>query len=212
RDGTTALRYFANGGTMKGLGFLPTTLLRDTPFDARSGRLGRLAAAMRDLNIRQGLGVDENTGVLVDTATNTAQVFGGGTLTVIDSNSATVQAGTTYKVTNLRVSLLTSGDRWNTSTRTLTSSKAAISSRYYSGRYDSRDIFAAYETSKSLTRVVDQTDSVNLGSAPRPRYSSGPQYPSTAGTLRVRFTRDASTRGFFSGGRYSVDKVKVDFE
>jgi cyanophycinase len=212
RDGTNALRYFDNGGTMKGLGFLPTTLLSDTHFDARSGRLGRLAAAMRDLNIRQGLGVDENTGVLVDTATNTAQVFGGGTLTVIDSNSATVQAGTTYKVTNLRVSLLTSGDRWNTSTRTLTSSKAAISSRYYSGRYDSRDIFAAYETSKSLTRVVDQTDSVNLGSAPKPNYSSGPKYPSTAGTLRVRFTRDASTRGFFSGGRYSVDKVKVDFE
>lgn len=212
RDGTNALRYFDNGGTMKGLGFLPTTLLSDTHFDARSGRLGRLAAAMRDLNIRQGFGVDENTGVLVDTATNTAQVYGDGTLTVIDSNSATVQAGTSYKVTNLRVSLLTSGDRWNTSTRSLTSSKALISSRYYSGFYDSANIFDAFETSKSLTRVVDQTSTSNIGSAPKPSYSSGPQYPSSAGTLRVRFTRDASSRGFYSGGKYSVDKVKVDFE
>jgi cyanophycinase len=212
RDGTTALRYFDNGGTMKGLGFLPTTLLSDTHFDARSGRLGRLAAAMRDLNIRQGLGVDENTGVLVDTAANTAQVYGGGTLTVIDSNSATVQAASSFKVTNLRVSLLTSGDRWNTSTRTLTSSKSLISSRYYSGYYDSPDIFAAFETSKSLTRVVDQSSTSNIGSAPKPSYSSGPQYPSSAGTLKLRFTRDASSRGFYSAGKYSVDKVKVDFE
>lgn len=212
RDGTAALRYYDNGGTMKGLGFLPTTLLSDTHFDSRSGRLGRLAAAMRDIGPRLGLGVDENTGVLVDTAANTATVYGAGTLIVIDSNAATVQAGTSYKVTNLRVSLLTSGDRFNTSSRTLTSSKSLIGSRYYSGHYDSTDIFAALETSKSLTRVVDQADSYNLGSAPRPVYSSGPQYPTNAPTLKVRFTRDASTKGYYSGGRYSVDKVRVDFE
>jgi hypothetical protein len=92
RDGTSALRYFDNGGTMKGLGFLPTTLLSDTHFDARSGRLGRLAAAMQDLGIKQGLGVDENTGVLVDTSASTAKVFGGGTLTVVDANAATCRS------------------------------------------------------------------------------------------------------------------------
>lgn len=212
RDGSNALRYFDNGGTMKGLGLLPTTLLSDTHFDARSGRLGRLAAAMRDLNIRLGLGVDENTGALVDTATNVVRVFGGGTVTVVDSNAATVQAASTYKVSNLRVSLLSSGDSFNTSTRGVSSSKSPISTRFYSGYYDSPDVFGPFETSKSLTRVVDQSASFNVGSAPRPVYSSGPQYPSSAPTLRVRFTRDASTRGFFSGGRYTVEKVKVDFE
>jgi cyanophycinase len=212
RDGTAALRYYDNGGTMKGLGALPTTLLSDTHFDSRSGRLGRLAAAMRDLNIKLGLGVDENTGVLVDTATNTAKVFGGGTLIVVDSNAATVQAATTFKVTNLRVSLLTAGDTFNTSTRTVTSTKSLISTRYYSGYYDSANIFGALETSKSLTRVVDQSGSYNLGSAPRPVYSSGPNYPTSAPTLKVRFTRDASTKGWYSGGKYSVEKVKVDFE
>jgi cyanophycinase len=212
REGTSALRYFDNGGTMKGLGFLPTTLLSDTHFDARSGRLGRLAAAMQHLGIRQGLGVDEDTGVLVDTTANTARVFGSGSLIVVDANAATRVTASSYKVNNLRVSLLTSGDRYHYGTRTVTSSKAAIGTRYYSGFYDSSDVFGPFETSKSLTRVVDQSGSFNVGSAPRPRYSSGPQYPSSAPTLKVRFTRDASTRGYFGGGRYTVDKVKVDFE
>lgn len=70
----------------------------------------------------------------------------------------------------------------------------------------------AFETSKTLTRVVDQADSFNLGSAPKPSYSSGPSYPSSAGTLTLRFTRDASTRGYFNAGRYTVEKVKVDFQ
>ena len=94
----------------------------------------------------------------------------------------------------------------------MTSSKTLISTRFYSGFYDSVDIFGPFETSKSLTRVVDQTSSFNVGRAPRPSYSSGPGYPSSAGTLSIRFTRDASTRGFFSGGRYTVSGVKVDFE
>ncbi len=212
RDGTSALRYYDNGGTMKGLGFLPGSLLSDTHFDARSGRLGRLAAALQHLGIKQGLGVDENTGVLVDTGTNTAQVYGGGTLTVVDANGATRVTASSYKVNNLRVSLLTSGDRYQFATRTVTSSKALIGTRYYSGYYDSTNVFGPLETSKSLTRVVDQSSSYNVGSAPRPSYSSGPQYPSNAPTLKVRFTRDASTKGYYSAGKYTVEKVKVDFQ
>lgn len=212
REGTAALRYYDNGGTMKGLGFLPATLLSDTHFDARSGRLGRLAAAMQHLGIKQGLGVDENTGVLVDTTANTARVYGGGTLTVVDANAATRVTASSYKVSNLRVSLLSSGDSYNTSSRTVTSSKPLIGTRYYSGYYDSADVFGPFETSKSLTRVVDQSSSYNVGSAPRPTYSSGPQYPTNAPTLKVRFTRDASTKGHYSGGKYTVDKVRVDFE
>lgn len=212
RDGTAALRYFDNGGTMKGLGALPATLLSDTHFDARSGRLGRLAAAMRDLNIRLGIGVDENTGALLDTATSIVKVYGGGPVFFIDSHAATVQAGATFKVTNLRVSLLTTGDSFNTATRAVTSTKSPIGTRYYSGHYDSSNIFGALETSKSITRVVDQADSYNLGSAPKPVYSSGPAYPSTAPTLKVRFTRDSATKGWYSAGRYSAEKVRVDFE
>lgn len=211
RDGTTALRYLENGATMKGLGFLPAAILSDTHFDSRSGRLGRLAAALRSLGVQQGFGVDENTGVVVDTAAQTATVYGANKLLIVDTAAASVQVGTYYKVNGLRVSLLTPGDRYNYSSKVVTSSKTAIGSGYYySSYYDSADIFAALETSKSLTRVVDQTPTTNVGTAPVPVYSSGPSYPSGAPVIKLRFTRDATTKGYYASGKYTVDKVKVD--
>lgn len=211
RDGTTALRYLENGATMKALGFLPAGLLSDTHFDSRSGRLGRLASALRSLSVQQGFGVDENTGVVVDTSAQTATVYGSNKLLVVDTAAASVQTGTYYKVNGLRVSLLTPGDKYNYSTKVVTSSKSAIGTAYYySSYYDSSDIFAALETSKSLTRVVDQTPTTNIGTAPVPVYSSGPGYPSGAPVIKLRFTRDATTKGYYSSGRYTVDKVKVD--
>ncbi|MBI3347242.1 MAG: hypothetical protein HY020_08535 [Burkholderiales bacterium] len=210
RDGTAALRYLENGATMKGLGFLPAGILSDTHFDSRSGRLGRLAAALRDLGVQQGFGVDENTGVVVDTAALTATVYGANKLLIVDTAAASVQTGTYYKVNGLRVSLLTPGDRYSYASKTVTSSKAAIGSAYYSSYYDSADIFAALETSKSLTRLVDQTPTTNIGTAPVPVYSSGPTYPSGSPAIKLRFTRDATTRGYYGGGRYTVDKAKVD--
>jgi cyanophycinase len=212
RDGSSSLRYFDNGATMKALGFLPAGLLSDTHFEARSGRLGRLAAALRHLNVSQGMGVDIDTGVLIDTAAQTARVFGSGSLTVVDTTAASVQAGTYYRVQGLRVSLLTSGDSYHWGTRTVSSSKPAISAPAFSGYYDSADVFKPLETSKSLSRVVDQTASYNVGTAPPPRYTSNPKYPSTAPSIRLRFTRDASSKGFVSAGRYTVSKVRVDIE
>lgn len=210
RDGLNTLRYLENGATMRGFGFMPSNLLSDTHFDARSSRLGRLAAALRSLSVAQGLGVDEDTGALVDTGTSTVKVYGSGTLIVVDASQASQGNGSYYKVSNLRVSLLTSGDSYQYGARTVTSSKPAITTRYYRGHYDSADIFAAYEVSKSLTRVVDQADSYNLGRAPRPVYDSGPQYPGNAPTITVRFTRDGTTRGYYGNGRYTAAKVLVD--
>jgi cyanophycinase len=209
RDGINALRYFDNGAKIRGLGYMPAGLLSDTHFDARSGRLGRLAAALRSVGQTQGLGVDENTGVLIDLPASTVKVFGAGTLIVVDMASASYQSGTYFKVSGIRVSLLTSGDSYNYQSKSVTSTKAAITRAYYSGHYDSTDIFAAFETSKSLTRLVDQSDSYNQGSAPAPRYTSEPKYPNAAPTVRVKFSKDTQTKGYFSGGKYTVVKALV---
>lgn len=211
RDGVTALRYLENGATMKALGYLPAGILSDTHFDSRSGRLGRLAAALRDLGVAQGFGVDENTGVVVDTSAQTATVYGANKLLVVDTAGASVQTGSYYKVNGLRVSLLTPGDKYNWSSKAVTSSKSAIGTAYYySSAYNSADIFAALETSKSLTRTVDQTPTVNIGTAPVPVYGSGPSYPGGSPVIHLRFTRDGSSKGYYGSGKYTVDKVKVD--
>lgn len=211
RDGCcNTLRYLDNGATMKGLGFVPSALLSDTHFDARSGRLGRLAAALKQLGIAQGVGVDQDTGALVDTAAQTIKVYGGGNVMIVDAAQATPVSGTYYQVNGLRVSYLTSGDGYNYATRTVTSSKSAIGSPYYSSAYNSSDIYAANEIVKSLTHLVDQGPSVNTGTAPVPQYSSPPQYPSGSPVMHVRFTRDAATRGYYGSGRYTAAKVLVD--
>ena len=209
REGTTALRYFDNGVTMKGLGFMPAGLLSDTHFDARSGRLGRLAATLRHMSLTQGLGVDENTGVLVDTGASTAKVFGNGTLTVVDMAGASYNAGTTFLASGLRVSLLSQGDTYQYTSKTVTTAKASITRPYYASYYDSADIFSSFETSKSLTRLVDQTPLSNIGSAPAPVYSTNPKYPLTAPTVKVKFSKDSQTKGFFSNGKYTVVKALV---
>ena len=211
RDGTTALRYLENGATMKALGYLPAGILSDTPFDTRSGRLGRLASALRDLGVQQGFGVDEDTGVLVDTSAQTATVYGTNKLLIVDTAAASVQTGSTYKVNGLRVSLLTPGDKYNYSSKVVTSSKSSIGTAYYySSAYNSADVFAALETSKSLTHVVDQSPTTSVGTAPVPVYTSGPTYPSGSPVIHLRFTRDATTKGYYSSGKYTVDKAKVD--
>jgi cyanophycinase len=209
RDGSTALRYFDNGVKMKGLGFIPAGLLTDTHFDARSGRLGRLVAALKSINVMQGLGVDENTGILINDATREVKVYGAGTLIIADMAGATYQTGSFFKVTGVRVSLLTAGDSYNYQTKVVASTKAAITSPYYSSYYDSPDIFAAFETSKSLTRLVDQSSASNIGTAPRPVYSSNPQYPSTAPAIKLKFTKDSQTKGYYSSGKYTVVKALV---
>lgn len=212
RDGLNSLRYDDNGATMRGLSFLPAGILSDTHFDARSGRLGRLFAALKHLNLNQGFGVDEDTGVLVDPVLQTARVYGSGPLIIADLSAATYPASSYFRVSNARVSLLTSGDSYNYSTRTVTSSKPAITTRYYTGFRDSADIFAAFETSTLLTRVVDQANTYNLGTAPAPEYSSAPFYPASAPDISLRFTRDATTRGHWGGGKYTAVKVRVDIQ
>ncbi len=209
REGTAALRYFDNGVKMQGLNFIPTGLLSDTHFDARSGRLGRLISALKSINVPQGLGVDENTGILIDNATKQVKVYGAGSLIIADMAGATYPTGSFFKVTGVRVSLLTSGDSYNYQTKIVTSTKATITSPYYSSFYDSPNIFAAFETSKSLTRLIDQSSASNVGTAPRPAYSSNPQYPSSAPAIKVKFTKDSQTKGHYSGGKYTVIKALV---
>lgn len=210
RDGLTALRYFENGAMLKGLSFLPATLLSDTHFDARSGRLGRLLAAMRSMGRPQGFGVDEDTGLLVDTGTQTARVYGSGPVIIADLSAATYPSGSYWKLSGARVSLLTAGDSYNYSSKSISSSKSLIGTRYYSGYYDSPDIFSAFETSRVLTRVVDQSASYNSGAAPAPDYSTAPFYPANAPTITLRFTRDGSSKGYYSAGRYTVVKARLD--
>lgn len=55
-----------------------------------------------------------------------------------------------------RVHYLTTGDSYNFDAKKVTSSKPRIASPYYNGPTDSSDILSSYETTKVITRLVDQ--------------------------------------------------------
>lgn len=100
----------------QGLGFFPLGIV-DQHFDRKS-RLGRLIRALAEPQKpagRLGFGVDEDTAVLADLATAELQVLGAGNLVVVDARQASFSYGP-FAATGLRVSVFSSGDKYNWAT------------------------------------------------------------------------------------------------
>ena len=98
----------------QGLGFLPVGLV-DQHFTQRA-RLGRLTRALFELPAtdRIGFGIDEDTALVVDLATNRARILGAGTVTMIEARTATPVPGTVFTATNMPIRILKSGDTLDT--------------------------------------------------------------------------------------------------
>lgn len=99
-----------------GLGLLNGVII-DQHFQQR-GRIGRLIASVAFNPDVIGVGVDEDTGLLINTE-NIGEVVGSGAVTVIDgwemiyTNAHAVQAGGAVSTLNLRLHVLTSGGRYD---------------------------------------------------------------------------------------------------
>lgn len=79
---------------------------------AERGRLGRLARAImiQPGDARIGIGIDEDTALLVDWGGNGAQVIGTGAVTILDAREATGSVG---EINGVLLSRLHDGDRLN---------------------------------------------------------------------------------------------------
>ena len=105
-----------------GLGFFPYGVT-DQHFGERA-RLGRLAraAAMQSAPLRLGVGVDENTALIVDLYTDEAMVRGAGAVTILNAREAgltALESGASL-IEALSVSVLTDGDAIDLSTLDVT--------------------------------------------------------------------------------------------
>lgn len=195
RSGLSGFRYNHNGGKMTGFGFIDNAAV-DTHFDAR-GRMGRLIAALRNVGKSVGYGVGEDTAFYVNG--DVGKVYGTNEVFVVDESTASFPPSVYFTATGVTVSVLTAGDTYGFSTKAVTSSKPLIPSPYYSGHYDSNAIFDPYETTKSLTRLVDQVDGYNRGTTQEKK----PQFS-------VKFYKNGNTKGYYGNGRYTVVKALVD--
>lgn len=91
-----------------GLGFLAQGVA-DQHFDQR-GRLGRLAIAATHDPAGFGLGVDENTALIVDLRTERATVAGAGSVTLIDGRRAMIAREAPFAAGGFVISVASAGD------------------------------------------------------------------------------------------------------
>src|SRR4051812_42386024 len=103
-----------------GLGFLPGVLI-DQHFEQR-GRLRRLLAAIAQHPHELGLGIDEDTSVVVDG--HTFEVFGTGSVTVVDAGGLThtnlgeAERHELLAICGVRIHILPPGYRFDLQNRT----------------------------------------------------------------------------------------------
>lgn len=102
-----------------GLGFLPGVVIDMHMTERR--RLTRLLAAVTCLPHHLGIGIDEDTALIVDG--NRFEVIGGGTVTVIDAGEATSMSGPNGErpiaLTGMLIHVLAAGYAFNLTTRSV---------------------------------------------------------------------------------------------
>lgn len=190
---------YDNGGYMKGFGFLSNIdACIDTHVGGR-GRIGRMAVAMRELNNRIAIGVDENSAITIENGIG--KVYGEYGVLILDGSDALYHDDSYYKATGLKAYSLSSQDSIDFATMSITSSKQEIDSPYYSSAYDSREIFYQDEAFKVMERLVDSDSSLAIGKSKDRK----PQF-------QFRFSKNPYTKGYWSNNKYTVDNLDLDID
>ncbi len=112
-----------------GLGLLKRVLI-DQHFTQRQ-RLSRLMAAVAENPFVLGIGIDENTAIIVDKDTN-LEVAGAGVVTIVDgrqmnTNINEIPAGRLLRINDVNLHILPAGSRYHIETRTALPSAIAVS-------------------------------------------------------------------------------------
>ncbi len=104
-----------------GFGFIHNVII-DTHFDKR-GRFNRLAQAVASHPGVIGVGLGEDTGIIVSNG-NELTAIGSGSITIIDgknikyNNIADIRPGLPISIENIRVHIMSNNDKYNITTRT----------------------------------------------------------------------------------------------
>jgi cyanophycinase len=110
----------------QGLGFVGPDLFIDQHFLTR-GRFARALVAMQAKGYKLGIGVDENTALVIEPASGKVDVIGYKGAVVVDLSAATIRPDLTkFNVQNAKLSYLDRGDAFNFKTNTITPSQAKL--------------------------------------------------------------------------------------
>jgi cyanophycinase len=181
-----------------GLGFIGNDVFVDQHFLAR-GRFARMLPAMLKKGYKTGLGIDENTAMVINPQRE-VEVIGYQGALLIDLTQATIDpAIKEFNLSNAAISYLDRGDRYNLATRRYTPSADKVEGKvdpakpYLNEPVYSADILGHDAALVMMTRLIDNSYSEAIGIA-----TAAPGEPRQELGFRFKFSRTANTIGYAS--------------
>jgi cyanophycinase len=193
-----------------GLGFIGDDVFVDQHLLVR-GRFARMLPAMLKKGYKLGLGIDEDTAMVV-LPNRDVEVVGYRGALVLDLANATVHDGA-FNVNDVRVSYLDNGDRFNILTHEFTPSDDKADGRldpsrpYYREPLFTADILGNSTVVDLMSKLIDSDQpeaiGITLGSPNGVQPDLG---------FEFRFTRTADSVGYqsVSTDAYSIVNVRLD--
>ncbi|CUI09636.1 cyanophycinase [Massilia antarctica] len=208
---STLKRGVADGMELApGLGFIGKDVFVDQHLLVR-GRFGRMLPAMLAKGYKMGLGIDENTSMIIH-GNRDVEVLGYKGALLIDLNSATATPGD-FNVSNAKLSYLDNGDRFNLLSGVFTPSREKLANKldpaapYYRGPLFFADILGNTTVVDLMHRLIDsdQTDAIGLT-------LGSPRDLQPELGFEFRFSRTKDSVGYMSAisDTYSVFNIRLD--
>jgi cyanophycinase len=195
-----------------GLGFIGNDVFIDQHLLVR-GRFARMLPAMLKKGYRVGLGIDEDTALVVTNGQQVEVVGYKGAL-LVDLAAATSDPKTKhFNIRNARLSYLDQGDRYHLGTGAFVPSKEKAgglldrSKPYFHGPVFAPDILANTVVVDLMEKLVDGDQDHAIGIA----FGGACELAKAAG-FEFRFSRTPETHGFLSAvsEAYSIRHVRLD--
>ncbi len=194
-----------------GLGFIGGDVFVDQHLLAR-GRFARMLPAMLKKGYKLGLGIDENTAMMINPGRE-VEVLGYQGALLLDLSQASSDGGKDFNISNVRISYLDRGDRYNLRTRQFTPSadkvdgkvdpqKPALREQVYSA-----DILGHNAVLVMMEKLIDNSQAEAIGIA-----TAAPGQPRQDLGFEFRFSRLVDSVGYASASSeaYSILNLRLD--
>ena len=207
-------RGVAKGGVMApGLGFIGDDVFVDQHLLVR-GRFARMLPLMHSRAYRRGIGIDENTALVVGPGRD-AEVIGYKGVIVLELDGAEVDRTLpAFNISNASISYLDHGDRINLASGVMTPSDDKIDGKVdpaapdHHGPLFAADILGNTTVVDLMARLIDSDTPVAIGLA----FDGPGATPGAAPGFEFRFSRSAASSGYASASSeaYSVYRLRLD--
>ncbi len=207
----TLKRGVADGMEMApGLGFIGDDVFVDQHLLVR-GRFARMLPVMLAKGYKLGLGIDENTAMIVQ-PNRDVEVLGYKGALLLDLGPATSTPGD-FNVNNARISYLDNGDRYNLNTGVFTPSRDKANGKfdpakpYYKGPLFNAEILGHTAIVELMTKLIDSDQQDAIGIA-----FGSPQDLQPELGFEFRLTRVPESVGYASAvsDAYAVYQLRLD--